>query len=155
MLIEDKQGNQLLALIRMQEAQLGELVPLTHALVVARREGRSLLVFNRRRRYWELAGGMIDPGETARECARRELEEESGIVCAAGALRFVGAMKLLLQPTEYQPEVRVEHGALYAVEIQQVAPFVENEEIARACWWDGVEAIGEIAVIDAQLTQLV
>jgi len=154
MLMQDAHGNQLLALHRIEEAELSSLAPLTHALVVARRRGRHLLVFNTRRQCWELAGGMIDPGETARECALRELEEESGLVCASLDLRWVGAMKLLLVPTQFQPSVRMEYGALYAVEIDNVAQFVPNEEISRVCWWDGVESIGEIAGIDQKLLEL-
>jgi 8-oxo-dGTP diphosphatase len=153
MLIEDAQGNQLLALQRLDEAELCSLVPLTHALVVARHRGRQLLVFNRRRQYWERAGGMIDPGETARACAARELAEESGVVCANDALRWVGAMKFLLQPTLFQPSVRIEYGALYAAEVDNPAAFLPNEEISRVCWWDGVESIGEIARIDQKLLE--
>jgi 8-oxo-dGTP diphosphatase len=64
MLIEDQKGNQLLELIPLNEADLFGVAPLTHALVVARRDGnKNLLVFNRYRQYWELAGGLIDAGE--------------------------------------------------------------------------------------------
>jgi len=50
MLIEDHQGNQLLELIALSEAELSEVAPLTHAVVVARRDGnKNLLVFNRDR----------------------------------------------------------------------------------------------------------
>jgi 8-oxo-dGTP diphosphatase len=154
MLLEDKQGNQLLELIALDEAALSTLSPFTHALVVARTESSTLLVFNRYRQHWELAGGVIDPGETPRACAARELREESGLSCAAEALRFVGAMKFLLQPSYANPTVRIEYGALYAVEISNDATFVPNEEIAAVCWWNGTDEIGEIAAIDEKLSQL-
>ena len=52
MLIEDQKGNQLLELIALTEAQLSKVAPLTHALVVVRRNGhQNLLVFNRQRQY--------------------------------------------------------------------------------------------------------
>jgi len=154
MLVKDKRGNELLELIRFDEAELASVSPLTHALVVARREGSRLFVFNRYRQCWELAGGVIDPGETARQCAARELLEESGIQCDADELRFVGAMKFLLQPSYDSPSVRVEYGALYAVAIVSGAAFVPNEEIAAVSWWNGVDEIGEIAEIDAKLSEL-
>lgn len=156
MLIQDKQGNQLLELVRFEEADLSRVAPLTHSLVVTRHDGnKNLLVFNRYRQCWEVAGGMIDPDETPRDCAMRELHEESGIVCLGNALQFVGAMKVLLQPSKFHAEVRVEYGALYRVDVEQIVPFVENEEIVRAYWWDGCEAIGEISAIDQKLTELV
>ncbi len=154
-LIQDKQGNQLLDLILLKEADLSKVAPLTHALVVARRGGtKKLLVLNRHRRRWELAGGMIDPGETPRSCAIRELHEESGIVCVTDDLRFVGAIKVLLQPSRFHANAHVEYGALYKMEVDQAAQFVGNEEIVMTCWWDGCEAIGEISPIDQKLTEL-
>jgi 8-oxo-dGTP diphosphatase len=155
MLIEDKQGNQLLELAELSETDLAVVPDLTHALVVARHAGNNLFVFNRYRQYWELAGGLIDAGETPRACAARELREESGILCQPEALRFVGAMKFLLQPSRFHSEIRIEHGALYAVDVQRTASFVPNEEISKICWWDGREPIGEISVIDRKLAELV
>lgn len=156
MLIEDQKGNQLLELNAPSEAELSKVTPLTHALVVARGDGgKTLLVFNRRRQYWELAGGMIDPGETPRECAARELREESGLVCEPASLRFVGVAKFLLQPSRFHREIHVEYGALYTTDIHQRLAFVANDEIAKACWWDGCEAIGAISVIDQKLIELI
>lgn len=156
MLIEDQKGNQLLELIALTEPQLSEVAPLTHALVVARRRPNlNLLVFNRYRQYWELAGGLIDPGETPRECAARELQEESGLACEPTSLRLVGAAKFLLQPSRFHPEAHVEYGAVYAADIDQPLTFIPNEEIAKVCWWNGNEPIGAISVIDQKLIELV
>jgi len=54
------------------------------ALVVACRE-RRFLVARRRGEvhlagYWEFPGGKIEPGEEPAEAARRELEEETGLL---------------------------------------------------------------------------
>jgi 8-oxo-dGTP diphosphatase len=157
MLTEDKKGNQLLELIALSERDLVTVVPLTHALVVARHaaNGSHLLVYNRYRQYWELAGGLIDRDETPRACAARELREESGLDCDPDALRFVGAMKFLLQPSRFHPEAHIEYGALYVAEVHEASPFVPNEEISKTCWWDGIAPIGEISVIDQKLIELV
>jgi 8-oxo-dGTP diphosphatase len=156
MLIQDQKGNQLVELIALPEAQLSQLAPLTHALVVARRGGSlNLLVFNRDRQYWELAGGLIDAGETPRECAARELLEETGLRCDPDSLRLIGAAKFLLQPSRFHAEIHVEYGAVYAADIDQPLAFVANDEIAKVCWWDGTEAIGTISVIDQKLIELV
>lgn len=156
MIFEDRKGNQLLALRRGDEAALAAAEPLTHALVVVRNgEGKHLLVYDRYKRHWELAGGGIEPSETARACARRELEEESGIRCDAEALRFVGVMTFLRAPDSRHAAARIEYGALYAFEVAEVAPFEANAEIAAVTWWDRLSPIGDIADIDAKLIELV
>jgi 8-oxo-dGTP diphosphatase len=155
MLIEDQKGNQLLELIALSESELSTVVPLTHALVVARHAAKNLLVFNRYRQYWELAGGLIEAGETPRDCAARELQEESGLVSDPAALRLAGVVKFLLQPSKFNPEVHIEYGALYVIEIDQPHAFIPNDEISKVCWWDGSEAIGAISVIDQKLIELV
>ena len=155
MIVEDGKGNQLLALQRSDEASLAVVEPLTHAFVAVRNgDGNHLLVYDRYKRHWELAGGGMEPAETARECARRELEEESGIACAAEALRFVGVMKFLLAPGRYHPSSRIEYGALYAVDVSEVPPFEPNEEIEATTWWDRLAPIGDVGVIDAKLIEL-
>ena len=45
------------------------------------RDGRVLLVHRSRYDDWSLPKGKRDPGETWREAARREVEEETGLRC--------------------------------------------------------------------------
>jgi 8-oxo-dGTP diphosphatase len=155
MLIEDGKGNQLLALIAMEEADLSTLEPLTHALVIARHRGQNVLVFDRWRQQWELAGGTIDAGETPRDCAARELHEETGLVCDARALRFVGATKTIHPPNRLFADIHVEYGALFTAAIAELVPFVANEEIADRRLWDGHEPIDGLAPIDRKLIELI
>jgi 8-oxo-dGTP diphosphatase len=152
MIVTNAHGDQLLEILRIAEAELTAHQPLTHALVVARSPAGSLLVFNVRKDHWELAGGMIDPGESARQCARRELHEESGQTC--DDLEFVGAMRFLLRPTLFRPTTRTEFGGLYLAKIDRPQPFRENSETSRIAWWDGTTDIGLIDAIDATLAAL-
>jgi 8-oxo-dGTP diphosphatase len=152
--ITNANGDQLLDVLRIDETELQACEPLTHALVVVKHSGRTLLVFNHWKNHWELAGGMIDPGESPRECARRELFEESGQVCDAEGLEFVGVMHLALRSTPPESEVRTEFGALYLTELLEVRPFQHNEETKGIVWWDGAADIGPIDAIDAGLAML-
>lgn len=154
MRVASTRGDVLVNLLRVTEAELMSRQPLTHAVVVARSDGRTLLVFNRFKGFWELAGGLIESGETPRECAVRELGEEAGIRCPHEALQLIGAIELEVQPNARHPEARVEYGALYTVEVARSATFVPNEEISATCWWDHVNPIEQLDAIDRVLATL-
>jgi 8-oxo-dGTP pyrophosphatase MutT (NUDIX family) len=72
--LRDRAGNVLLAVRRDPPRS-----PVPAAVVVVVHAGAVLLMFDRRRRQWELPGGMREPGETAWETAVRELAEETGL----------------------------------------------------------------------------
>ncbi|GMK37356.1 hypothetical protein PCCS19_04090 [Paenibacillus sp. CCS19] len=79
-IVTDAKGNVLLDLIKISESELStrELdAPFTHALIVVRCQGKSLMMFNKWRSSWELPGGVIESGESARDCVCRELYEET------------------------------------------------------------------------------
>ena len=153
MLTNDEKGNILLELIEGPEAELcanSTLSPLTHALVLARKNDRILFVFNRFHQKWELPGGVIDPGESPGECALRELMEESNQTLQD--IEFKGLMKLeLMNKPESEESSRLEFGALYMGSIEKDRQFKDNHEVEAIAWWDGKEAIGPISGIDAWL----
>src|SRR5690606_40772703 len=68
--------------------------PITHALVVAKSNEGFLLMFNIWKKNWEVAGGILEEGETLQECALRELLEETNQI--PGIFTFTGLMKFRL-----------------------------------------------------------
>ena len=94
----------------------------TFAVMIARSPRGVVLVFNRFRKVWELPGGFIDPGESTREAAVRELAEEAG--CAARRVSWLG----LVEVADENPHF----GGVFTCEVD--APtVVSNEEIGAVC----------------------
>jgi 8-oxo-dGTP diphosphatase len=142
-------GDKLLRLLDVPESEIGSFSPLTHALVLVQSGGKFLLVNNREKGHWELPGGMMDAGETARHCAVRETLEESGQRLAD--VRYRGLMEFELQPTRWVPRVRIEYGALYCADVPTLAPFAANDEIAQIGLWDIGTVPADTDLIDAGL----
>lgn len=115
--------------------------------VVAGYGGNVLLVFDRSKQHWELPGGRIETGESPRDCAIRELVEESGQ--SVNVLDFVGLAKVHLK------NGRIIFTAMYSACPPAIAPFQANEEIAMNSYWDFRSDIGYIDEIDRYLAALV
>ena len=148
--VEDTDGSVLISFDRLREEQLGTLdpsVPLTASLVVLWCGHECLMVFNRYRQAWELPGGMLDPGESAREAAIRELAEESGQ--RADSLDLAGVAKIRVAPDN-----RLEYLAIYRGELDSPQPFTPNDEMSAATWWNPTEPLTALFPIDAALANL-
>jgi 8-oxo-dGTP diphosphatase len=147
-LMSNKNGDIFLSFDAVTEHEIDRFAPLTHALMVVSYGDDYLLAWNQYRKCWEIAGGKIDPGETPRQCAIRELSEETGQ--AAENVRFCGVMKFQLQPDQ-----RIEYGALFAGDMREIRPFAANHEIAQIVLWDQNTDIGYINEIDAKCIELI
>src|SRR5690606_22802085 len=102
-----------------------------------------LLIFNNWRKYWEFAGGILEDGETLRECALREMYEEMNQIPSEIAFRGLMKFKLRIGKTEY--------GGLYCAYIADERPFERNQEAGEMKFWDGHSDIGYIDEIDQEL----
>jgi 8-oxo-dGTP pyrophosphatase MutT (NUDIX family) len=146
----DDRGNALVSFVPGPEDRPPGDAPLPVALVALWHGDRVLMAFNRFRQAWELPGGLIDPGETPRQAAARELLEETHHV-PDGHLRFVGFAGFTLSPDQ-----RAEYGALFtgrAVGVPQ--SFRPNDEIAAIRWWDLREPLpGRLQPLDVHLAEL-
>ncbi|MFD3735917.1 NUDIX hydrolase [Streptomyces sp. NPDC058632] len=146
----DDRGNALVSFALGAEDKPPGDAPLPVALVALWHGHRVLMVFNRFRQTWELPGGQIDPGETPRQAAARELLEETNHV-PDGQFCFVGFASFTLAPDQ-----RAEYGALFtgrAADVSQL--FQPNDEVEAIRWWDLGEPLpGRLQPLDAYLAEL-
>ncbi len=149
----DAAGNQLLVFRRCAETELGQLdpsVPLRLAIVVADHDGQVLLVHNEWRLHWELPGGPLQLGESARDGAAREFVGETGL--PEPELEFAGVVTFLLTPDR-----RLEYGAVFRAPLGatvDVDAFLLTDEIGALRWWDLVEELPDSADLDLRIAQL-
>jgi 8-oxo-dGTP diphosphatase len=114
----------------------GGVPPLTYAVMMACSRKGIVLVQSRIRHVWELPGGLIDPGETPRQAAIRELVEEAG--CVARDTRWLGVVEV--------NDGRARFGALLYCDVDHVPEDFSNYETIAIDYWrrDGAPApLGE------------
>ncbi|MFF4384440.1 NUDIX domain-containing protein [Kitasatospora sp. NPDC001547] len=79
---------------------------------------------------WALPGGHVDPGETSRQAAARELEEETGVRVDAAALVQLGAW----DEPDRDPRGRYITVAYLAV-VPADTPITAGDDARTARWW--------------------
>lgn len=145
----DSRGNVLLSVTPGLEDVPPPDAPMPMALTALWHRGEVVVVHDRFRKGWELPGGTIEPGETPRQAAVRELFEESGQE-PDGPLRFVGHARFLLGSTR-----RAEYGALFTGDALGRCRFESNDEIGMVRWWDlNTPLPGRASAIDMYLARL-
>ncbi|MGW8381067.1 NUDIX hydrolase [Streptomyces sp. ODS28] len=145
-------GMALLGVYRLPEGHEFSDAPVAYALVILRHEGRCLMAYQRQRGLWELPGGGIDPGETPREAAVRELWEETGQRVAPDSLHFACYTR-----TALGVEQNVLYGAVFTAEAEGPLPFVPNEEVSALHWRQGEEPMpggGAVQTVDEYLVRV-
>lgn len=111
-----------------------EAIRYTADAVLLTIDGRVLLI---KRRWdpcagrWAFPGGHVDAGETSRDAAVRELEEETGIRIAAGEpWRQVG----VFDDPDRDPRGRYVTVA-YAIALPEAIAPTPGDDAAEARWW--------------------
>ena len=99
----------------------------SRATGVVIRDGKVLLVRERRQRDFGLAGGRIKAGETSATTVTREIYEETGLSAVRTA--FVGTH-----------EGRYVTHQVYLLDVTGEVR-LERSEVDRAAWWDGSDGL--------------
>jgi 8-oxo-dGTP pyrophosphatase MutT (NUDIX family) len=118
-------GARFVAFHAVEEQRAAEYAP-RFALMLPRASGSVLLAYSRTRRVWELPGGLIDPGETPREAAIRELLEETS--CVGSEVRWLGIVEV--------QEDKSSFGAVLSCRIKARPSGFSNEETVALQFWN-------------------
>ncbi len=125
-------------------------------------EGRMLLLrghdpHQAERSWWFTPGGGVEAGESPRDAAARELEEETGLVCAPGDL--IGPVWERTALFDFMSRPYVQHEVLFVLQIDRAErrqelrwTTTEEETIDEVAWLTQPElAAAEIEVFPAEL----
>lgn len=137
-------GFEFIEFIYTKEVELKNYQPLAGSFAVIKCEGKNLLCYNNWRKQWEIPAGHREDDETPKECAIRELYEETGQVVTD--LDFRGLLKLRNTMNGI-----MKFNPVYSASIERLQPFKENEETTEIKLWDLNEEISYIDEMDLKL----
>ena len=106
------------------------------------------MCYNVWRQQWELPAGRREGEETPKECAIRELYEETGQVISE--LEYKGLMK-----SKKIINGEIKFNPVYFAEVDELQPFKENDETSEIRLWDLEEEIGDIDSVDVRILDFV
>ncbi|WP_054024099.1 NUDIX domain-containing protein [Bacillus sp. FJAT-28004] len=141
----NKDGFELLACIAMKEDELRMDEPLAGSYAVIKCGERYLICFNKWRKQWEVPAGGREEGETPKECAMRELFEETSQI--VNDLEFIGLIKVK------RPNGEIKYNPIYYANVGEIIPFEANEETEKILLWDLIDDIGYMDEVDKEVLE--
>jgi ADP-ribose pyrophosphatase YjhB (NUDIX family) len=106
--------------------------------------GRLLMVRQPRATGWSLPGGLLDRNERMRDCAARELAEETGIVVSPDDLRPANPNAIVHTKGRWVDVV-------FEVDVDAETPLVLDPAEVVAAAWHPIDHLPEMTVLTARL----
>ncbi len=130
--------------IYLTENELYNYDPLAGSYAIVQVEQNILFGFNHFRKRWELPTESRELNESPKECAIRELFEETGQ--KVENLVFQGLAKIRNLDTQ-----RVKYNPVYFCKVSRLTSFIPNDEMDRITLWDLSSDIGPVDQVDLQI----
>ncbi|MCG3088863.1 NUDIX domain-containing protein [Sporosarcina cyprini] len=143
-MITKNHGYEWVEFIPLTEKEIMRYHPIAGSFAIVECAGKYLMCYNTWREQWEIPAGQREAHETARDCAIRELYEETGQ--RVTEMQFKGLMKVKNLATE-----TLKYNPVYFTSINQLQPFQKNAETSKIILWDGEEDIGYVDEVDLKL----
>jgi 8-oxo-dGTP diphosphatase len=137
-------GFKFLEFIYIPEAEINSFQPLAGSYAVIKCKEKYLMCYNLWREQWELPAGRREADETPKECAIRELYEETGQIVSD--LEFKG---LLVAKNIHSGVIK--YNPVYFTSVEKIQPFRENEETTEIKLWDLKEELGDMDSVDIRI----
>ena len=141
-------GFEFLEFIHVKEEELYRYQPLAGSYAVIKCNGKYLLCYNTYRNQWEIPAGKREPKETPKECAIRELYEETGQKIKD--IEFKGLIKV-----KKLSDNTIKYNPIYGTNTEYLLPFQSNAETSEIILWDLKEEIGIIDAVDLKVFHFV
>lgn len=125
----------------IHEHEMDNYSPIAGSYAIVKCSGKFLICYNKWRNQWEFPAGKRELHESAKQCAMRELYEETGQIVYD--LRFIGLVK-----SKNDLSGKQKFNPVYMTEVQTLQPFIENDEIEKTMLWDMTEEINPFDSLD-------
>ncbi len=142
--ITKNNGFEFIDFIVVSEEEIYKFKPVAGSYAVIECSGKYLICYNSWRKQWELPAGKREENETPKDCAIRELYEETGQVVPT--LEFLGLLKVKDVSND-----KVKYNPIYFSTIETLQPFQKNNETTKIKLWDLKEPVGYIDEVDIKI----
>ncbi|MFF2755213.1 NUDIX domain-containing protein [Psychrobacillus sp. NPDC058041] len=137
-------GFNFLDFLIVREDEIYDYQRLAGSYAVIKCDDKYLLCYNTWRKQWELPAGLREENETSKDCAIRELYEETGQIVSD--LEFMGLLKVKSLSND-----EVKYNPIYFTTLEELQPFQKNNETSEIKLWDLKEQIGYIDEVDIKI----
>ena len=117
---------------------------LAGSYAVIKCDDKYLLCYNTLRKQWEIPAGQRETNETPKDCAIRELYEETGQ--SVLDIQFKGLLKV-----KNVRNNEIKYNPVYFTILEKLEPFQKNNETSEILLWDLEQKIGHIDEVDLNI----